>query len=339
MTLEIREIMKKCPCSRTWILLFLPAILVACASAGNTARRGTTLSEPSTSFEAVPEGWAEIAWGGLRAKLVGNGAAPPRHRAGYNGLMEIRRGAGPSPFVPAYAGLNLEHVNNGKNYSVRDLHFEPRRHPMELRRIDDHVFELYQAPLPNSGLESCARFVFKEPHTVDVTFECVPRLDRFPYGHLNLFWASYIQQPEDPAIYFLGRKKGERGERWIRALSPKHGELSTHRGSGDRRRFDHEAPFALTLVFNESQYEYTKAFYYGRYGEYVWIVMFHPDSGVRLTQSPSGGGRGNPAWDFQWFIENPEKDEIYRLRYRAVYKPWEGRDEILQLYETFLREF
>ncbi len=268
--------------------------------------------------------------------MIDNGPSPPFHRGGYNGLVEIRHDGGPSPFVPQYAGLNLEHVNNGKIYPDRDLQFEPRRHPMELRRIDERTYELYQAPLPNTGLESCTRFVFREPYFIDVTFECIPREDHFPFEHLNLFWASYILQPRDKSIYFLGRKKGDLEESWVRGVTPRHGELSTHRSARDRRRFAHEDPFPLTLVFNESGYEYTWPFYYGRYREYVWMVLFHSDDLVRLTQSPFGGGSGNPAWDFQWFIDRPEKDRLYGFSFRAVYKPWVDRQDVLNEYDRFL---
>ena len=51
----------------------------------------------------------------------------------------------------------------------------------------------------------------------------------------------------------------------------------------------------MTLVFNESDYEYTRAVYYGRYENFVWIVMFLERDLVRFTQSPSGGGEENPA--------------------------------------------
>jgi hypothetical protein len=66
---------------------------------------------------------------------------------------------------------------------------------MELRRLDAKTYELYQARLLNTGLESSTRFAFREPHYVDATFECIPRLDKFPHAHLNLFWASYIFKP------------------------------------------------------------------------------------------------------------------------------------------------
>jgi uridine kinase len=58
---------------------------------------------------------------------------------------------------------------------------------------------------------------------------------------------------------------------------------------------------------------------------------------VRFTQSPSGGGDGNPAWDFQWFINRPRKDKLYRLIYRAVYKPWVDREDVLREYDQFVK--
>jgi uridine kinase len=65
--------------------------------------------------------------------------------------------------------------------------------------------------------------------------------------------------------------------------------------------------------------------------------MFRERDLVRFTQSPSGGGEGNPAWDFQWFIERPRKDKLYRLVYRAVYKPWIDREDVLREYDQFVK--
>ena len=321
-----------------WHFTALIAISLLTVGAGRkNPEQVTTLSRPQASYQVVPEGFVEVSWGNLVAQLVNNQAVAPDHAAGYNGLQSIRYKGGPSPIVPRLAGLNLEHVNNGVATTDRDLQFEPRRHPMEIRRLDEKTYELYQAPLPHSGLESSTRFAFREPHFIDVTFECSPRQDKFPYSHLNIFWASYILKPEDMSIYFLGRKKGQKGEAWVQGVTPKHGILATHRGAKDRRQFRHDNPFPLTLVFNESDYEYTRPVYYGRYGDFVWIVMFRERDLVRFTQSPSGGGEGNPAWDFQWFIDRPRKDRVYRLVYRAVYKPWVNREEVLREYDQFLK--
>lgn len=310
--------------------------LLACATAASGGQGVTTLADPSQPFEKVRDVSVVVEAGPLTAWLVTNSGIPPLHRPGYNGLLELRYKGGASPFVPDYAGLNLEHVNNGKAYPISDLQFEPRRHPMDLRKIDARTYDLYQPPLPETGLESCTRFSLREPHDLDVTFECIPRQEKFPFGYLNIFWASYIFEPEDKAITFMGRKKGATGEAWIEARSLKHGEAATHRGAGDKREFKREEPFPLTLVFNESEYEYTRPFYYARYRDMVWIVMFHAGDRIRFTQSPTGGGRDNPAWDFQWFIDAPRKDQLYGFSYRAVYRPWTNREDVLAEYDRFL---
>jgi hypothetical protein len=322
---------------RRHLTALLACSFLTVAASRENSEHVTTLSRPRDIYQVVPEGSVEVRWGKLVAQLINNLAAPPEHAAGYNGLASIRYDGGPSPFVPRFAGLNLEHVNNGVATADRDLQFEPRKHPMELRRLDDKTYELYQAALPNTGLESSTRFAFRESHFIDVTFECIPRLRKFAYRHLNIFWASYILKPEDMSLYFLGHKKGQKGEMWIQGVTPKHGVLATHRSAKDRRQFEHDNPFPLTLVFNESDFEYTRPVYYSRYGDFVWIVMFRESDLVRFTQSPSGGGEGNPAWDFQWFIDKPRKGKLYRLIYRAVYKPWISREDVLREYDQFAK--
>lgn len=324
--------------NRRWLSLVITvSSLLTIAARGENPEETTTLDRPEQSYQLLPAGVVEVRWGKLVAQLGTNQAFAPEHAEGYNGILSIRHDGGPSLFVPRFAGLNLEHVNTGVSFAEKELQFEPRKHPMQLRRIGEKTFELYQAPLPNTGLESSTRFAFREPHFIDVTFECIPRQEKFPYAHLNVFWASYILTPADKSIYFLGRKKGQKVESWIQGVTPKHGELSTHRGAKDRRHFRHDDPFPLKLVYNESDYEYTLPLYYGRYGDFVWIVMFRERDRVRFTQSPSGGGGGNPAWDFQWFIDKPRKDKRYRLVYRAIYKPWIDRDDVLREYRGFVK--
>lgn len=48
----------------------------------------------------------------IRAVVADNSAYSPMHRAGYNGLAELRLGSWEAPnlFVPFYAGLNFERL-------------------------------------------------------------------------------------------------------------------------------------------------------------------------------------------------------------------------------------
>ncbi len=64
-------------------------------------------------------------------------------------------------------------------------------------------------------------------------------------------------------------------------------------------------------------------------------VMFDRAEGIRLTHSPSGGGVNadlqttNPAWDFQFLVQNPEVMKEYSFRVRTVLRPRCSREELL----------
>jgi hypothetical protein len=224
-------------------------------------------------------------------------------------------------FVPAYAGLNFEHIHDGTMQS-REVLFEPRNAPMQLRVIDDYTAELYQAPTPHWGLESCSRYQLLESREIELTFECIPHRAAFRNGYIGLFWASYIDQPESLDIHFIGSPSDEPNAApgWIRGITPGHGERSTHLARDDQREFAHAPDFPLTLVFNHSRHRYTEPWYFGVCRDMAFAQLFRPLDQVRLSQSPSGGGAGNPAWDFQWFIPDYQVGRRHQLVMRAAYQ-------------------
>jgi hypothetical protein len=71
-------------------------------------------------------------------------------------------------------------------------------------------------------------------------------------------------------------------------------------------------------------------------GAWAWVQMFRPEDRVWLSQSPSGGGSGCPAWDFQWFIPQPQVGERYRLTMRAAYLPLERPRDLESVREQVL---
>ena len=75
-----------------------------------------------------------------------------------------------SPFVPSYAGLNLEHIFDGQADDAREVFFEPRYAEMTFRKLSDHEAELHQPPTPTFQLESRTRFTLVEPHYLDMTY-------------------------------------------------------------------------------------------------------------------------------------------------------------------------
>ena len=59
------------------------------------------------------------------------------------------------------------------------------------------------------------------------------------------------------------------------------------------------------------------------------------DAELRFAQSPDGGGDTNPAWDFIYFRKNYKVGEKFSFRARAVYKKFEGKDDVIKIYEAW----
>ena len=293
----------------------------------------TSLTDPSVRFRLAEEHYAVLQRGDVRAIVVDNAelnlADLPGHRAGYNGVASLthtRRDA--NLFVPSVAGLNFEHIHDGTAGGLKEK-FEPRRFPMQLRVVDGHTVEVYQEPTGNWKLESCGRYQLLEDGTIEYTFECIPRAGGYRNGYIGLFWASYIQQPESGAIFFRGRRREEGGPaRWIEAVSPAHGTDSTHAPAGQAALPPVDADFPLTLVNHPSRYVYAEPWYYGVSHGMAYVQMFRACDRIWLAQSPSGGGAGNPAWDFQWFIPDYQVGQAYGFVMRAAYLPYESREQI-----------
>jgi hypothetical protein len=300
------------------------ALVVSCLLIfGNCAVARSPTLQPAQASATSP---ITLAKGQLRAVFADNQAFG-QHRAGYNGIAELYHPAqGGSPFVPALAGFNLEHIFGG---DVLEQLFEPRRHAMTLHRVGDDEVLLYQSSTPLSQVESLTSFKLVEPHYIDVTFRCIFRSkDFFRHNYAGLFWASYIDRPADRRIHFRGvQKQGDR-ERWIAAFSPKHGVESTHRGTSDTHDFYFASDFNATLANHFSAYRYMRPYYYGLFHNMLMLFLFDSPDVIRFSQSPTGGGGLNPAWDFQVLITNPRLDQPYGFRTRVVYKPFVSQEDV-----------
>ncbi|MGC9318840.1 MAG: hypothetical protein ACP5KN_12485, partial [Armatimonadota bacterium] len=124
------------------------------------------------------------------------------------------------------------------------------------------------------------------------------------------------------------------GEAWQTLCSPEHDTRSTVCSIDT----DPELPHRMsrpTLAYSYSDLAWMRPFFYGRRRNMVFALMFEDDHDVRFTHSPTGGGDGNPAWDFQWVLHEPEVDVEYLLRARAVYRPWVSEDDIWREYQSW----
>ena len=295
----------------------------------------TDAQAPASGGGETPADSAEFSVSRLSC-VIGNNAALGPHNAGYNGIFNLRSpDCAESPFVPVYAGLNLEHYFDVRpRPSAREIFFEPRVAPMTFTRVNDKAAELHQPPTPHYGVESWTRFELREPYYVDMTFRCIPRKTSLEGGCLGVFWASYINGPLDKSVYFLAAGSTLDKPVWVQCCTQEHGRDSTVCGESDSLTL----PFAGgagTLFNNISPLRYSAPFFYGRFRDQVPIYVFEPNPHVRFSHSPSGGGATkagdghNPAWDFQFIIPEYKVDTEYQLRMRLVYKPWIDRGDVL----------
>ena len=320
------------PCLATLCLATL--ITAAMVAAADEPPPLTTLSNPSLVYTVPEKPYVVLRRAKVEAVIVDNRAADdevlPGHRAGYAGVASLKHEQRrENLFVPSYAGLNFEHIHDG-TVQDREILFEPRNAPMELRVIDPHTVELYQAPSPHYGLESCLRYSILQDGVIEMTLECIPRRRSFAKGYVGLFWASYIHQPESLDIHFKGHPADASTVQtdWIRGVTPSHGVLSTHLATNDWREFQHEPDFPLTLVFNRSLHRYSEPWYFGVSHGLALVLMFRPQDQIRMSQSPTGGGKGNSAWDFQFFIPQYEVDRRYQMVMRAMYLPFDSPQQV-----------
>ena len=294
----------------------------------------TSLTDTSVSYRVPSTHHVVLQRGPVTAIIVDNAAVDvpelPAHRAGYNGVASLTHRDRPANlFVPSIAGLNFEHIHDGTAAGLVEK-FEPRKFPMQLRVVDSHTVELYQPPTGNWQLESCGRYELLDDGCIEYTFECIPRADAYRQGFIGLFWASYIHRPEDKAIHFPGIIRGKGAQTsWIRAETPMHGVDSTHPPADYAHEIAVDDDFPLTLVNHPSKYVHTEPWYYGVSHSMALVQMFRDRDQIWLAQSPSGGGNGNPAWDFQWFIPNYRMNEAYGFQMRAAYLPFESHEQVV----------
>ena len=284
---------------------------------------------------------ATLTAGDLTA-VIGDNAAEGQHRAGYNGVWSLRHAACPrSLFVPAYAGLNFEHIFDGENDRPDDVWYEPRRAATEFRRVSDTEAELHQPPTPAFHLESWTRFTLVPPHYLDMTFRCVPAQHAFLHGYVGMFWASYIDGPDDKSMYFLGGHEGAPGQLWCQICTPRHNDQSTVRHRDDAIELTFRDGHREALYRNLSPLRFDLPLFYGLFDDLLWAVMFDRAGGVRLTHSPSGGGvnaerkTANPAWDVQFILPRFEVLNEYGFRVRTALRPRCAREDLLEEYHAW----
>ena len=114
---------------------------------------------------------------------------------------------------------------------------------------------------------------------------------------------------------------------------------------GTSRFADHRAGY--NGVWSLQSRHYAEPIFYGRPGDgrMMLLCLFAPNPGLRIVQSPVGSGWAeealtwNPAWDFHLLTRPAVAGQEISLRGRFIYKPFESRDDILQMLEEWKREW
>jgi hypothetical protein len=281
--------------------------------------------------------------GDLTAVIGDNDAAGP-HRAGYNGIWSLTHKTEPTNlFVPIVAGMNLEHIFDGETLDppsgkAGTIFFEPRNAKMTFKKLSATEAELHQPPTPTFFLESRTKFTLREPDFIDFDFRFTATQHAFKRGYLGLFWASYINAPEDKSLYLRGKNL------WLQHCSPAHNSVSTVVGDRDKFELTFVKDHRDCLYKSLSPLKYELPLFYGLFRKHIFVVMFDRSDGVRISHSPSGGGINteaqstNPAWDFQYIVPEYEVNMEYRLRARAIYRERCPRDTVLKEYEAWRKE-
>jgi len=250
--------------------------------------------------------------------VIGDGSDHGAGREGYEGVWSLthaRRGV--NVFRPIYAGL-IAH-----------------RQPCAVTRVSDTAVEIRR-----EGGSAVERFEVVAPCYLDYTV-------RFTAGGERAHWncASYMNAPEDPAIYLINTD----GE-WMRHYDPEHGSAASVLPEGMEPPELQTVPGAKyahgTNSFADSlsglRFDPERALFYGNIdGGMVLIYMFERGHEVIPYMSPSGGGwheelgRRCPAWDFRYRLSGLTPGEEVVLRHRLVYKPFVSREDVLAEYEAW----
>ena len=274
--------------------------------------------------------------------VIGDNDAKGDHRAGYNGIWSLTHRTEPTNlFVPSVAGMNFEHIFDGATLDPpgrSEIFFEPRRAKLTYKKVSATVAELHQPPTPTFKLESTTRFTLREPDAIDFEFTFTPRQHVFARKYIGLFWANYINAPEDKSMYLRGKNL------WLQHCSPAHYSVSTVLHEKDAFEMTFKESHRDALYKSLSPLRYDLPLFYGLYRKHIFIVMFDRTIGVRLTHSPSGGGTNaalqttNPAWDFQYVLPKYEVNADYTLKARLIYRERCSREDILKEYDGWKKE-
>jgi hypothetical protein len=271
----------------------------------------------------------------LEMIFVDNKQFSPSHRKGYNGIAKLRTTQSLDEwnfFVDYYAGFNHEHYFDNKFRSHKDL-YHPRRHPMSLLQEKDsknttHV-KLTQKSYRPWNVRYDADFKI-HGHSIDFTLQFTPQRELPSSEFLGVFFASYINQPEQKGFNLHTEGK------WHYFETTAHGtqsSIASNQCIYHPTFSDKIEKHWLFASYAPIQYDWPV--FYGINHGIMLCFMFESKPLLFLSHSPSGGGLGNPAWDFFIIQPKPQPHQTFSLRGRLIVKPFVSDSDVEAEYKSW----
>jgi len=259
-------------------------------------------------------------------QMYPDGKGVPLDAYGYNGLRVLKHVSRDESII-CFAFLNLENVGDGTRVKNRYEYFEPRHNPVRIYKLSANKAILMQNPLPHWGVESEVRITAAEPHYLDLQISFITHKATENNRPLLILMPNYINAPEDTRIHFLADD-----HQWRQSAD----EGFTYAGSQRQKEYLLRCE-KMILGSLHNEIVLSRPFYYGRWRDMVLAQFFKPDTDISLAVNPGGAGKGNPAWDVQFYLSAPCPYKKYTFMSRMVFKPFVSCDDVLAEYEYWLK--
>ncbi len=259
-----------------------------------------------------------------------NSPLPISHHLGYHGIRclydkEERRNL----VIALGSWMNLQgaHLEGIENDPVDERSWAgvARGWPVRLEQRGDGVAVVLDA-LPSTQFEYSIEFQPAEPNAIDFEMRFV--FHRKPESGPVCFrasWPCYMNAYDDVRFFY---PKGEGPDDWEWCSLGEKPDIVI----GDPVGYEHEqTPYYVA--------QQAVPVGYGLIGERALALMFD-DPTVKFFVVNAGGHLStspvqNPAWDFEWTLEDYPLDTPVGFKGRLIYAKFEGAEQILRRYREW----
>lgn len=279
---------------------------------------------------------ADIHAGALRATISTEG------KFGWCGLSKLAHAQHAREWLLSPA-LTLEHYLGVPMNTAEYVEYEPCVSPKQISDVTTDCCTLRYAPVNCSQIACAVTYHLIAPHYIDVDLKLQTRRSDWPLGYVALFFATIVQAPIYAGINLVGEDDSvqvKSENRWLHfnSFATRAGNVA-HPAGLPNPELPRPAESPRTYYHSDSSVRFYQPLFYGCVGEMALALMFHQTdkNRVRFVVNPLAPAFGGPAWDFIWIISQPFAGRDYVLSFRAMFKPFAGREDVLAEYENWER--